>query len=124
MRPTLKTLRVPLLIGAVTAALYLPRLGDAPIYVSPDEVFVALHAHSLATKGRDYGGHLLPLYVQYEYGVYDAAGRGIVRAGWLPPVVYYSTAIVLKILPFSEASIRFPTVLVGVIDVILMYFVG
>ena len=103
MTPTLNTLRLPLLIAAASALLYLPRLGDAPVYVSPDEVFIALHAHSIATTGRDYGGRFLPLYVEYEYGPYVRDGQHLVRHGWLPPVIYYMTALVLKILPFSEA---------------------
>lgn len=124
MEPRLNRARTPLLIAAVAALLYLPRLGSAPIYVSPDEVFISLHAESIARTGRDYGGRLLPLYVQYNYIVYDRVGNRIVRNGWLPPVIYYATALVLKVLPFSEATVRLPTAIVGIVDVLLMYFIG
>ena len=124
MKSRLIRARTPLAIAAITALLYLPRLGSAPIYVSPDEVFIALHADSLARTGRDYGGQLLPLYIQYEYIVYDRTGARIDRHGWLPPIIYYATAVVLKLLPFSETAIRLPTVLVGIVDVLLMYFIG
>ncbi len=124
MEPRLNRARTPILIAAVTALLYLPRLGSAPIYVSPDEVFISLHAESIARTGRDYGGRLLPLYVQYNYIVYDRVGNRIVRNGWLPPIIYYATALVLKVLPFSEATVRLPTAIVGIVDVLLMYFIG
>ena len=114
--------RTALLIAAATALLYVPRLGSAPIYLAPDEVFIALHANSIATTGRDYGGRLLPFYVEYEYRVSDA--NRPVRHGWLPPIIYYTMALVLTIVPLSEFAIRLPSVLVGVIDVLLMYFIG
>jgi 4-amino-4-deoxy-L-arabinose transferase-like glycosyltransferase len=111
-----------LVLAAITAALYLPRLGTAPIYLAPDEVFISLHANSIATTGRDYGGRFLPLYIEYEYPVPDA--KRPIRHGWLPPIIYYVMAAVLTLVPLSESAIRFPSVLVGVIDVVLMYFVS
>jgi len=116
--------RTALTIAVITAALYLPRLSRAPIYLAPDEVFTGLQAHSIATTGRDSSGRLLPLYVEYQYSVVDPSGREIPRSGWLPPMVYYAIAIVLKVLPLSEGSIRLPTILVGVLDVVLIYFAG
>jgi len=114
--------RTALLIAAATALLYLPRLGSAPIYLAPDEVFIALHANSIATTGRDYGGRLLPFYVEYEYRVSDA--KRPLRHGWLPPIIYYAMALVLTVVPLSEFAIRLPSVFVGIIDVVLMYFIG
>ena len=114
--------RTALLVAAATAVLYLPRLGIAPIYLAPDEVFIALHAQSIATTGRDAGGRRLPFYIEYEYLVSDA--NRPIRHGWLPPIIYYAMAIGLRVLPLSEWSIRVPTVLVGVIDVVLMYVIG
>jgi 4-amino-4-deoxy-L-arabinose transferase-like glycosyltransferase len=117
-------MRIALLVGAITAALYLPRLSRAPIYLSPDEVFTGLQARSIAASGRDVGGRFLPFYIEYRYGVTDASGKDIVRSGWLPPMVYYTIAAALKVLPLSEAAIRLPTVLIGVLDVVLMFLVG
>jgi 4-amino-4-deoxy-L-arabinose transferase-like glycosyltransferase len=116
--------RIALGIAALAALLYLPRLGSAPVHVAVDEVFISLHANSLARTGHDYGGRLLPLYIQYEYIVYDQVGHRIVRNGWLPGLIYYATAAVLKVLPFSETAIRLPTVFVGILDIVLMYFIG
>jgi 4-amino-4-deoxy-L-arabinose transferase-like glycosyltransferase len=109
------------LIAVVTAALYLPQLGRAPVYLYYDEVFFALQARSIATNGRDTSGNVLPLLVEYRY---DAADNGTQRSGWMPAIVCYAIALTLKVLPFSEASIRLPTVVVAVVDVVLMYFIG
>jgi len=116
--------RTPLAIAALTAVLYLPRLSTAPAYLAPDEVFIALHAHAIATTGRDYGGRFLPLYVEYKYLVNEPSGRAVTHSGWLPPAIFYLMAIVLKILPLSEFAVRLPTVLVGIADVVLIYFIG
>lgn len=116
--------RTPLLLAAIAALLYVPRLGDAPVYLSPDEVFIALNAHAIATTGRDYAGRPLPLYIEYTYPGMDAAGHRTIRSGWLPPIIYYATAVVLKVLPLSESSVRLPTAFVGILNVVLTYFVG
>jgi Dolichyl-phosphate-mannose-protein mannosyltransferase len=116
--------RTALLIAAATAILYLPRLGSAPMYLAPDEVFIGLHANALATTGRDYGGRWLPLYIEYEYLVTDPTGQRPIRHGWLPPIIYYAIALALLVAPLSEAAIRFPTVVVGIVNVVLMYFIG
>jgi hypothetical protein len=96
------TTRTALVLAALTAALYFPRLGYAPIYLAPDEVFIGVQAHSIATTGRDVGGRFLPFYVEYEYGVSDA--KRPLRHGWLPPIIYYAIAAVLTILPLSESD--------------------
>lgn len=116
--------RIALGVAVLAALLYLPRLGSAPISVAADEVFISLHANSIARTGRDLGGRLLPLYVRYDYIVYDNVGRRIDRNGWLPGLIYYAIAVVLKLLPFSETTVRIPSVFVGIVDIVLMYFVG
>jgi 4-amino-4-deoxy-L-arabinose transferase-like glycosyltransferase len=114
--------RTALVLAALTALLYFPRLGHAPVYLAPDEVFIAVHAQSIAATGRDVGGRLLPFYIEYEYRVSDA--KRPLRHGWLPPIIYYAIAAVLTILPLSEWAIRIPSVLVGIADVVLVYFIG
>src|SRR5262249_29159929 len=52
IRARLRT-RPAVVLAALTAVLYLPRLGAAPVYLAPDEVFIAVHANSIATTGRD-----------------------------------------------------------------------
>jgi 4-amino-4-deoxy-L-arabinose transferase-like glycosyltransferase len=104
-------------IAIAAFALYVVRLQSAPIYASPDEVIIAVDAHSLAATGRDVYGRWLPLYFQIQM-------PGETRMGWFTPSIFYLSAIFLKILPFSEWTIRLPTVCVGTVDVVLMYFVG
>jgi 4-amino-4-deoxy-L-arabinose transferase-like glycosyltransferase len=111
------------LVAAITAALYLPQLGRAPVYLAYDEVFFALQARSIAASGRDTSGNVLPLLVEYQYDATDAS-PGRTRSGWMPAIVCYAIALTLKVLPFGEAAIRLPTVVVAVIDVVLMYFIG
>lgn len=94
---------------AVTV-VYTSRLGDSPIYLMHDEVNFALQAHSIAASGRDTNGRLLPVYFS-EAGF--EAGRD--------PMVIYATALMLKLRPLSEAAVRMPTALVGVLSVALMF---
>src|SRR5712692_3439725 len=99
-------------IAVLTFVLYARHLGDAPIYLSPDEVLIALDAHSIASTAHDSHGRFLPLFFQ----ITDQFSTG-----WFTPLIFYVQSLVLKILPLSEAAIRLPSVLVGVVDVILMY---
>jgi 4-amino-4-deoxy-L-arabinose transferase-like glycosyltransferase len=117
-------LRTSVLLAVVVAALYLPRLGDAPVYLSPDEIVVGLHAHSLATTGRDHNGRLLPLYIEYTYPGIDASGHRWVQSGWLPPMIFYAVAAVLRVLPVTETTVRLPTAIVGILNIVLIYLVG
>ncbi|HEX8027218.1 MAG TPA: glycosyltransferase family 39 protein [Vicinamibacterales bacterium] len=110
-RPTLLAI---LLLAAAVAALYAYRLSDSPIYLTPDEVVIGLDAHALATTGADLRGRTLPLYFQInEFQV-----KGTI---WYQPAIMYLTAAVLTIAPLTEWAIRSPAVLIGVIDVILMF---
>jgi 4-amino-4-deoxy-L-arabinose transferase-like glycosyltransferase len=107
---TLLTL-VPLI--AITGYLYVTRLQYAPVYLASDEIKFALQARSIAANGTDLNGQFLPLYFS-EPGF--SAGRD--------PISIYVTALFLKVLPFSEWTVRLPSALVAVLDVILMFFLG
>ena len=97
------------LLGATAVLLYATRLGFAPIYLIHDEVNFSLQAASLADTGRDLNGRLLPVYFsEPEF----TAGRD--------PMMIYATAAALKVLPLSEASVRLPTALVGVLNILLV----
>jgi 4-amino-4-deoxy-L-arabinose transferase-like glycosyltransferase len=102
------------LIALVIAAalLYGYRLADAPIHVHYDEVLFGLEADAIARTGRDTNGRTLPLYFQVDTNV------------WYQPIAIYFSALVLKVLPLSDSAIRLPTVLVGLGNIVLMYFVG
>jgi 4-amino-4-deoxy-L-arabinose transferase-like glycosyltransferase len=110
-----------LVIGAVLAAavfgLYAWRVGEAPVYLSPDEAIIAVDAHTLAATGHDVVGERLPLYFRIQM-------PGETRWGWFTPAIFYFTALVLKVFPLSERVVRLPTVCVGVADVVLLYWVG
>src|SRR5262249_23027463 len=101
---------------AIALLLYIPRLSDAPVYLAHDEVAFALQAHSIASTGRDLNGRVMPLYFS-EPGY--STGRD--------PISIYATALVLRFPPglrLSESTIRLPGVLVGLLDVVLMFFVA
>jgi 4-amino-4-deoxy-L-arabinose transferase-like glycosyltransferase len=107
---------VPALVLAGAAALYLPQLRDAPNYLGRDEMFFGLTAHSLATTGRDTNGRFLPLYFQTQmrYG----------SEMWFQPLLMYAAAGTVKAFGLSEGTIRLPMALSGIVDVVLVYFIG
>ena len=110
-RPTLLAI---LLLAAAVAALYAYRLSDSPIYLTPDEVVIGLDAHALATTGADLRGRTLPLYFQID----EFQVKGTI---WYQPAIMYLTAAVLTMAPLTEWAIRSPAVVIGVIDVVLMF---
>ena len=59
-------------------------------------------------------------FAQVRSGWWRHKGVRETRISWLPPAIFYSVAAVLKVLPFSEASVRLPTVLVGILNVVLV----
>jgi 4-amino-4-deoxy-L-arabinose transferase-like glycosyltransferase len=97
--------------------LYAWRVGEAPVYLSPDEAIISSDAHALASTGHDVVGQRLPLYFRIQM-------PGETRWGWFTPAIFYFTALFLQVLPLSERAVRLPTVCVGVADVVLLYWVG
>jgi len=97
----------------MTALVYGWRLDYSPIHLHYDEIFFALQGHSIQSTGRDLNGRLLPLYFQLESSM-----------NWYQPAAVYWTALVLMVAPLSDAMVRLPTVIVGVANVVLMYFVA
>ncbi len=100
-------------LALTTFVLYGWRLEYSPIHLHYDEIFFGLQGQSIQATGRDLNGLRLPVYFQLESSV-----------NWYQPIGVYWTALVLYLLPLSDAAIRTPTVLVGVIDVVLMFFVA
>jgi 4-amino-4-deoxy-L-arabinose transferase-like glycosyltransferase len=103
------------LLIALNVVLYALWLSYSPIYMHDAEVLFALHARSIAATLRDTNGTFLPLYFHMP-----AIGANV----WFHPLIVYFSALFLKVLPFSEWSVRFPSVVVGTIDVALIYLVG
>ncbi len=116
LEPRFSSIIIPTLLAMGTAALYLPRLQDAPLYLNRDELFSALAAHSVASTGRDPSGLFMPLFFQIHVAN--------LHPMWFQPVLMYAITLAVKVLPFSEGTIRLPMAIAGVIDVVLMYFVG
>jgi hypothetical protein len=107
-----RTVVTALALGVAGICLYATGLEWSPPYLANDEVTQALTAHSLASTGRDLEGRAWPLYIQMTAG------------SWYSPMEVYLLALALKVLPFSEATIRLPTACIGVLNIVLMYFVG
>jgi 4-amino-4-deoxy-L-arabinose transferase-like glycosyltransferase len=103
---------IVLALAACTAILYGYRLADAPPHLEIDEVLIGDNAHAIATTGRDLRGERLPLYSQTA------------EHSWYQPMVIYATALVLTIAPLAEWSVRVPAVGMGILDVVLMFFVA
>ena len=101
-----------LLIGAATVWIYFFRLGSAPMMIGGDEAYFASHAHAIATTGRDLDGRFLPLFFRIDIHT------------WYQPLLVYLMAAVFSIVQVSEAALRTPTALIGVIDVLLVYAVA
>jgi len=114
---SVRSILVPTLVALGTTALYLPRLRDAPIYLSRDELFSALAAHSVSLTGRDPHGVFMPVFFQM-----DLLNR--VGPMWFQPVLMYGITLAVKVLPFSEGTIRLPMAIAGVVDVLLVYFIA
>jgi 4-amino-4-deoxy-L-arabinose transferase-like glycosyltransferase len=98
-------------IAAAVGVLYFTGLGYSPVYLLNDEVHTATHAYALATTARSASGDLLPVYfTEPEF----PPGRD--------PFVIYATALVLKLLPLSEMSLRLSTAAAGVAGMVVIYF--
>jgi predicted membrane-bound mannosyltransferase len=97
---------------AGTLYLYLRQVETIPPSLAKDEVWISMTAQTIATTGTDLMGRPWPLYIQMTAG------------SWFHPVIVYAIALVLQVLPLSEFAIRLPTVLAGVINVVLTYLIA
>ena len=102
----------PLMLLIAAAALYFYRLNDTPMFVGGDEAFFAVNGRSIATTARDLDGRLMPLFFRIDAHT------------WYQPVLVYLMAISFTIAQVSEWTLRAPTALIGVIDVLLVYAIG
>ncbi len=102
-----------LLLAGATAMCYTTRLAQAPRYLARDEIGFGRQAYSFATTGRDLDGNRFPLFF----------GEPIYHVG-RDPLLIYLTALLLKVRPLSDAIVRLPNALLGVLDVLLMFLVG
>jgi len=95
--------------------VYGAKLDHTPPDLHRDEVVFALQAQSIASTGRDVDGRRLPLYFRMS-----TLGDDI----WFCPVLVYVTAAFLKVLPLSEIVVRLPSVGIGALNVVLIFFLA
>lgn len=107
----MKHLRLLLLLVPI-AVCYLWSLHSSPIYLAHDEVVNTMSARSIASSGHDLEGRLFPVYFHIT-GNY-----------WATPMTIYFTALWLTFLPVSETVTRLPSVVVGLADIVLIYFLA
>jgi 4-amino-4-deoxy-L-arabinose transferase-like glycosyltransferase len=97
---------------AFAAPIYGYDLANAPIYLHHDELQFAVQAESIVRSWRDLNGHVLPLYFQTSPGV------------WFQPMLFYWLAAAFTVLPVSGTVIRGAVVVVGLVNITLIYFVA
>ena len=95
----------------VVAGIYFYDLSRQ--YLSMEEVTDVREALEVSRSARGLGGDFLPLYFA------DASNE----VGHFPMSIYLEASL-LKLAPFSEALVRTPSVVAGVIDVVLMFLVA
>ena len=100
------------LLLIILAFVYTYSLDQVPVHLNRDELGFSLNAYSIAKTGFDENGRFFPLYFWH---------LGVI---WATPIIVYTTAIFLGILPFSEITIRLPSVLIGLINIVLIYFLA
>ena len=96
------------LILVFSLILYSFALEKTPVHLNQDELMFSLNAKSIAESGRDYYGNSMPFYFWHLGSL------------WATPVIVYLTSLFLKILPFSELTIRLSSVFIGTLSVYLL----
>ncbi len=102
----MKNKLILILVLVLAFGLRIYRLGHLEPF--GDELDVGYHAYSIWQTGRDYRGQLLPTYIQSF-------------SEWRAPLLMYVTAPFVGILGLSAWSVRLPVVLLGVLNVYLIY---
>lgn len=103
---------VVFVLAALLIFLYLYKLDLTPVHLNQDEMMFGLNAYSIAKLGKDFYGNPYPFYFWHLGGF------------WATPIIVYTTSLILKIMPFSEAVIRISSALVGLISILLMALVA
>ena len=92
--------------------LYSAFLNVTPVHLNQDELGFSLNAYSIAKTGFDENGRFFPLYFWH------------LNVMWSTPIIVYLTALILKLFPLSEVAIRLPSVIVGIINIVLVYLLA
>src|SRR5262245_62629563 len=105
---------------AGTCALYFRALDSLPVVVAVDEARFALHGDSIATRGADLAGNRWPLFFHITDPLNPASDSDI----WWQPALFYLAAGVFRLVPLSEWSLRLPTTILAIVNVILIFLVA
>lgn len=108
----MKPKTVFLLIIILASVLRFLYLGAVPLGITHDEMGYIYNAYSIAKTGRNVFGELLPIFTWMTRGGFP-----------FMPVPVYSLVPLFWILPLSPAVARFLPALLGVLDVMLLYFI-
>lgn len=96
----------------IIAILYGSFLDEVPVHLNQDELGFSLNAYSIAKTGFDENGRFFPLYFWH------------LRVMYSTPIIVYLTALFLTVFPLSEMTIRLPSVVLGLINIILVFFLA
>jgi 4-amino-4-deoxy-L-arabinose transferase-like glycosyltransferase len=110
-------------MGAVlvgSCALYFRGLDTAPAVVAVDEARFGLHAHSIVMHGTDLTGHRVPLF----FHITDPLNPASDSDTWWQPALFYLLAAVFRFVPPTAWSLRLPTAILAIVNVILVYHVA
>ena len=99
-----------LLILFLAGLLRFWRLGENPPSLTWDEVAWGYNAYSLGKTGKDEFGRFLPYDYLESFGDFK------------PPVYAYLTILPVKIFGLNEFAVRFPSAILGTLNVLLTYF--
>jgi 4-amino-4-deoxy-L-arabinose transferase-like glycosyltransferase len=105
---------------AGTCVLYFRALDSVPVVVTVDEARFALHAHSIVTHGTDLAGNRWPLF----FHITDPLNPRIDSDTWWQPALFYLVASVFRFVPPSAWSLRLPTTILAIVNVLLIFFVA
>lgn len=82
------------------------------LYLVHDEVVYAINAHAIASTLRDINGQFLPISIYVTGGFFAT------------PVSIYTTALFLTVLPLTEVTVRLPSVVIGLANIVLLYAIA
>jgi hypothetical protein len=99
---------------AVIVIIYGTGLDRVPPHLAHDEVVIELNARSVAKSGFDVDGNKFPIFV----------GDSALGMPGGEPLTTYWTAFVIKTLWEDEFAIRRASVLIGLLNVVLMFLVA
>lgn len=110
-----------LAIVVIAAGLYTYALDRVPPYLTLDEAHFSVHAHALATSGRNLNGDRLPLLISLADPEGEPYSVPWGQTYYLPFGIYLIAAA-LQVLPLDEAAVRLPSALLGgAVNVVLIF---